>query len=255
MAQFCSAEARITSKNLRVDWLPCGEAGNHVQNLYFEGGATAGTFKLMINGFLTANITYTDTGATLLTNINSAIDAVLPSAGLVVATGDNLEVVLTAASDYLNTFLVIEVRDIALTGTGLSTVPITTEVVTQGSSLLTLTRDVASFSYEETVETTDTTPIGQFDASMQTTKRMMSFEMTLYVPGGGGGFGAAVRAGVVGIMYVYPEGKIPDKPFFAFKAILTGGNFDFPDHEKVERQLNGERDGEMIYPFDSIYTG
>jgi hypothetical protein len=64
---------------------------NEVQTLTIGGTPTAGTFKLVYDGFTTAAITWTATDATLLASINTALDA-LPNgaASAIVATAGTL---------------------------------------------------------------------------------------------------------------------------------------------------------------------
>lgn len=62
---------------------------NEVQTLTIGGTPTAGTFKLTFDGFQTAAITWSATNATLLANINAALD-LLPNvltAGIVATAG------------------------------------------------------------------------------------------------------------------------------------------------------------------------
>lgn len=53
---------------------------DEVQTLTIGGTPTGGTFKLAFEGFVTSSITWSSTNATLLSNINAALDA-LPSLG------------------------------------------------------------------------------------------------------------------------------------------------------------------------------
>ena len=53
---------------------------SEVQTLTIGGTPTGGTFKIAWNGFTTAAITWSATNATLLSNINTALDA-LPNLG------------------------------------------------------------------------------------------------------------------------------------------------------------------------------
>jgi hypothetical protein len=64
---------------------------NEVQTLTIGGTPTAGTFKLTFDGWQTAAITWTATDATLLSRINTALDA-LPNgaASAIVATAGTL---------------------------------------------------------------------------------------------------------------------------------------------------------------------
>lgn len=64
---------------------------NEVQTLTIGGTPTSGTFKLAFDGYTTAAITWSATNATLLANINAALDA-LPNGGSswIVATAGTL---------------------------------------------------------------------------------------------------------------------------------------------------------------------
>lgn len=53
---------------------------NEVQTLTIGGTPTGGTFKLAFEGFITAAITWSSTNATLIANIDAALEA-LPSIG------------------------------------------------------------------------------------------------------------------------------------------------------------------------------
>jgi hypothetical protein len=56
---------------------------NEVQTLTIGGTPTGGTFKLALGAQQTAAITWTATDATLITNINTALDAVFGTASIV----------------------------------------------------------------------------------------------------------------------------------------------------------------------------
>jgi hypothetical protein len=80
---------------------------NEVQTLTIGGTPTAGTFKLVYDGWTTAAITWSATNATLLANINAALD-LLPNgaASAIVATAGTLTagigtVLLTFSGDPL----------------------------------------------------------------------------------------------------------------------------------------------------------
>jgi hypothetical protein len=64
---------------------------NEVQTLTIGGTPTGGTFKLTYDGFTTTAITWSATNATLLANINAALDALTNlAASAVVATAGTL---------------------------------------------------------------------------------------------------------------------------------------------------------------------
>jgi hypothetical protein len=62
---------------------------NEVQTLTIGGTPDGGTFKLAFAGFTTAAITWTATDATLLTNINTALNGLpnVPDSGIVATAG------------------------------------------------------------------------------------------------------------------------------------------------------------------------
>lgn len=62
---------------------------NEVQTVTIGGTPTGGTFKLGLDGNLTGNITWSATNATLLANINTALDAKF-GASAIVATDSSL---------------------------------------------------------------------------------------------------------------------------------------------------------------------
>lgn len=63
---------------------------NEVQTLTIGGTPTGGTFKLSLDGHRTAAITWSATNATLLANINTALDGLPWGASAIVATADSL---------------------------------------------------------------------------------------------------------------------------------------------------------------------
>ena len=60
---------------------------NEVQTLTIGGTPTSGTFKLLLDGVPTANITWSSTNATLLADINAKTDAVWGSSAIVATAG------------------------------------------------------------------------------------------------------------------------------------------------------------------------
>src|SRR5688572_6293554 len=108
--------SRITSKDIRIEFLPTGVVATHVQHLYFSEDVSGGTFKLRVNGELTANITFSATAATFVASINSALDTILGAGLLVASGGDSNDITLTGASTALNRYFVITSEDEALTG-------------------------------------------------------------------------------------------------------------------------------------------
>lgn len=246
------ATQRITSKDIRIEFLPRGAVATHVQKLYFDAGVSGGTFKLRVNGILTAAITYSDTAATLVSNINSALDAILGS-GLLVATGAaSTEVTLTGASTALNRYFVISFEAVSLTG-GADPV-YQTEVITQGAETIVLSAEASSFSHDVKTETVDVTAISEYNENKIAVKESMTFEIDLF--NSQQTWLYVLRAqNQFGTFTVYPTGKLPNHRVFSFSGLIEGVSDEYPDHEKVEINISGSRIGAMILPFESLYVG
>ena len=95
-----------------------------VQTLTIGGTPTGGTFKLGWNGHTTAAITWSATNSTLLSNINTALDAMAGGgSGYIVATAASLTAGIGTISLTFSSVLarravaVISVADNSLTGT------------------------------------------------------------------------------------------------------------------------------------------
>lgn len=241
---------RITSKNIVVEFLPSeGDAAAiHVEVLAFATGISAGTYKLRVNGLLTAAITFSATIATHLTAINAALDTIL-GAGTIVATGaSNAAITLTADATGWYT---IKQEAVALTGNSTTNDDITQTITTQGTALYRLSAELSEFSYEEKSDTVDVTGISEDEATEIPVKNSMTFSFNFFEARQSWPF---LFSGQTGIYYVYDEGKVAGKKFCAFRGVLDGLNKSYPDHEKVEVQASGKRQGAMIVPFDSIYA-
>lgn len=244
---------RFTSKDILIQYLPCGAVGDHVQVLGFHAGVSAGTFKLRVNGYETAAITFSATIATLLTSINAALDA-LPNlgAGDITATG-TLVTAVTLTSDPGLGYFKIDISDMsALTGNTSDEPNISSEVTTQGSKLYTLSAQISKFSYEVTVDVVDVTAISENEVTEIPVKEKMTFDLSLFRATED--WNVAVQPGLRGIIYVYEQGKFTGRKWFAFWALFDKASISFPDHEVVEADMSGVRQGAMVIPFDSVYA-
>jgi hypothetical protein len=97
---------------------------NEVQTLTIGGTPTGGTFKLAFDGHISGAITWSATTATLLANIQAALDAMpnVGTNGFVVAEGSLTSgvgtVTLTASGDLINLAIpTVTVSSNSLTGT------------------------------------------------------------------------------------------------------------------------------------------
>lgn len=250
MATCTIANGRYTSKDIVIQYLPCGEANAHIQHLYFHADVDGGTFKLRVNGIETAAITFSGTPATDVAAINSALDAIL-TAGDIVATGtDQADFTLTASA---NGWYTILISDDSLTGNTSTDPNLTTEVTTQGSKLYTLSAQVSDFNYEVTVDTTEVTAISEYEMTEIPVKESMTFDLSLF--DATEDWKPAVQPGYRGIMSVYPKGKVVGNPYFEFWALFSKAGVKYPDHDVVEASMSGVRQGAMVTPFDSVYAG
>lgn len=243
---------RYTSKDIVIQFLPCGVAAAHVQELYFHADVSAGTFKLRVNGELTAAITFSETEATLAASINTALDNLaLLAPGDIVATSPGADhFTLTAIA---NKWYTIIVEADALTGNATDEPNTQTVVTTQGSTTYTLSAQISKFSYEVKTDTTDVTAISEYEETQIPVKETMTFDISLFDAEEDWLF--AVRSGRRGIFSVYPKGKIVGYRYFEFYGLIDTLSPDFPDHDVVEKTISGMRQGAMVTDFDSIYAG
>jgi hypothetical protein len=230
----------------------------HIQQLFFDAAVDGGTFKLWVNGETTAAITMTGTAATDIASINSALDA-LPnlSAGDIVASGTVITDITLTATGYGNGFLLIEVVENLLT----QTVPnsnetLITQVTTQGSDWLRVSGDASSFNWNATSETVDVTAISEYERTEIPVAEAVEFDLSLYkLQAGESILPIAMRNGEWGVLRLFPEGKIVAKEFYAMRALISEFSEDYPDHETVEQEVSGMRQGEWVNRPGSIWRG
>lgn len=247
---------RITSEEIRIEWFPRSDVAaeeTHIQHLYLDDAVDGGTFKLWVNGEVTAAITWNGTIATFLASINTALDN-LPNLGVgeIVATGaSDADITLTAAGDG---YYRIYVFDDSLT----QTVPNTNEkiqtvVTTQGTEQIVISAQAASFNYEAQSETVDMTAISEFDRIEVAVAMAVNFEISLYKANED--WEHSVYAGTYGTFRIFPQGKIVGREYFQFRALIETVGEDYPDHEKVERTVSGMRQGAWHVPPATVWRG
>lgn len=257
---------RITSENLLLQWQPGNTVdASHIQDLIFDSAVDGGTFKLWVNGEVTAAITMSPTPATLVTNINAALDALANlSAGDIVASGsDIVQIILTATgAPALLTFFRIQIMDGAETtltqGTPNDNIKLQTQVTTQGSALVTLSAQAQSFEWTLSAETVDVTPLSQRARIDLPVAETLECTLSLYKQEAlsvGEEWVYSIYEGANGVLTVYPEGKIVGKEHFSFVMLISSDNEKFPDHEKVDVEISGKRQGDFRILPTSIYRG
>jgi hypothetical protein len=252
---MASLTARFTSKDIQIDWLPCSDTGDgteqaHIQHLYFHADVAAGTFKLRVNGVLTAAITYSATIATLLASINTQLDAVTANAGDIVASGaSDADITLTGADPF---YYEIYIEEDALTGNTSDDPNLTTRVTTQGCVTVRISTEVSEFSFEGSVETVDVTAISEYERLEIPVAEAVSFDMSIFKTNSV--WELSVKQGISGILTVYPRGKFVGEEVFSFRALIDKVSESYPDHDIVEKQITGVRQGAWVIRPNSIYS-
>jgi hypothetical protein len=214
---------------------------------------SGGTFRLRVDGVLTADISYNVTPATLVGNINTALDAVTPSAGDIVATGSaQTDITLTgAANGYWR--IDIDADNLALTGNTTADEDLTTEVTQIGGAWIALSADMSEFSYEETAETTDVTGLSELEQEVLVVKSNASFSLSLYEANQS--WSPTIYASIEGRMRVFNEGKVVGKKYLEMECLIESISGNTPDHDVLEKEVSGMRQGAWIAPPDSYWKG
>jgi len=249
----CTTTNRITSEKIRIDWLPQNcEPAIHVQVLAFEATVSAGTFTLRVNGEETAPITYSATTATLITSINSALDALVGLAGgEIEATGTvNSAITLTASG---NGFYRILVDGSSLTGNTTVFPNVTSEVTTWGSDWVILSAELSTFDWDETVNTVDVTAISEYERTEIPVSSEATVSATMYKTDSS--WKHTIYAGVWGLIRVFPQGAFVGQEYFVGRVLIDSVSETYPDHEVVENDISGKRQGAWIVPPKSYYAG
>jgi hypothetical protein len=259
-----SVTARITSKDIYIEFLPCSLApATHIQHLYFDSAVDGGDFKLWYNGEETAAITMTGTAATDIIAINAALDALEnTTAGDLVASGTvitDITITATGLGDGFVRLELVDGYDTTLTQSVPNSNPkVISEVTTQGSDWVRISTDITTFNWEETAGTVDVTAISEVARTEIPVDRTMSATVSLIKIQADS---SVVDAQLMmypeswGVLRVYPEGKIVGKEFFAFRALCEGITEDYPDHEKVEQEISVMRQSDWINRPKSIWRG
>ena len=249
----CPITTRLTGKDLVIQYLPCGVAATHVQQLRFHADLTGGTFKLRVDGELTAAITFAVLEATLITNVDAALDALpnLTAAEIALTGGDTENMTLTASGNGFYNILIEEID--SLVGNSTADPNLTTDITTQGSALVTISSEISQFSWEATVETTDVTAISEFERTEIPVAEAVSFDMSVYKAAQS--WAQAVKQGLWGTFFVCPVGKVGGNEVFAFNGLIEKVSESYPDHEKVEKEISGMRNGAWVYEPGSVYRG
>jgi hypothetical protein len=257
-------EDYVISSDVEIWFMPFGNRKKndgveteHVQELLFHPNVDGGTFRLRVNGEQTADITFNTTVATFLTSINNALDALeILDAAEIVATGTaSTAITLTGADPG---YYHILVENVALTDSSVAVEPslaVRTRVTTYGSLSIRLDAYMSSFDIEDSVDTTDTTPISQFSADVVAVKNSGSFSAKLFDANQEWGWLFAVMdvEGLEGRMEVYKQGKFDGTRYRVLDVLIESAKQSYPDHDKLEIDISGMRKGAYVVPPESIY--
>lgn len=241
---------RKTSENIVVEWLPCGVEQTHDEDFQFNANVTGGTFKLRVNGELTAAITFSTTPATLVSNMQSAIDA-LPnvSGGDLVVSGAAVTAINIVSSANVYWHFLVEAD--ALTGNTTDDPNVVQVLNQQGATTVVISTEITKFNYDESIQTVDMRAINEVEAKNKPVGSEMSFSMMIF--DAVQDWFLSMHEGQNGLITVYEHGKVVGRPYYAFNALISGFSKDYPDHEKLQVDISGERVGAMVVPFESIY--
>jgi hypothetical protein len=249
MAQCSPSTMFITTKDMRIDWLPCGAEDTHEETLIIRG--TGGTFKLWVNGHVTTDITVTATPATVVSSIQTALDALpnLEDDELVVSGTALDEISIDGSSDK---FYRILVKDVAITGNTTNDPDIENIVVVQGSKAITFSAALSQFSWRVSITDTDVTPSSDYAMTSLPTGEEVTWDATMRKVTSSA-YSYEVEPSVIGLLTVYPEGKYEGKEFFQMWTYINEFSTSGPAREKLEISMSGKRQGDWVWPQGSIY--
>lgn len=226
----------------------------HIAQFVFNDTLTGGTFRLRVNGEETADITFSDTEADLITAVDAALDALAGlDAGELAMTGSDL-VDMTLTSNVNKFYRIESVSDAeALTGATTNDAHLTINTTQIGGDWIALSADMSEFSYEETSETTDVTGLSQLETEMLVVKSNASFNLSLYEANQD--WSPQIYSGIEGRLRVFNEGKVVGKKYLEMEVLLETVSGTTPDHDVLEKELSGMRQGAWIAPPDSYWKG
>lgn len=241
---------RITSKDMRVEFLPNGVAQNHIFVLGISGGSASGNFKLRVNGQLTPTIAVTG-GAATAANVSSALATLKnPDGTAMVAstdfeiTGTNTPLTIEFKGKNAQRYFVIRVEDSTLGTTG----TVYLQTTQQGAGLIVLSADMSSFDYSLSTDSVDVTAISEVETNMLGVKTDMTWSLSMYNASQDYLYvlGSEILYGTI---TVYPRGLGSGYEYFSFNTLKEEFSETYPDHEKVEINISGRRVGAMVIPF------
>jgi len=243
---------RLTSDTLYIEFTPFGLPSPIEAQLNFNSGVTGGTFKLEVNGEKTANITFNATAATFVTSINTALDALLNLAAGEIVSSATVSTLVDLDS-ITNEFYYVRVTDIALIPATVVT-PVVLSFVKQGSKTIVFSSEASSFETSTDITMIDVTALSDYAVKEIPSKEAVSFSISLF--DGNPEIKKLLNYKKLwGRFSIYKEGKVVGKTFEVFDAHVSSITATYPDHEKLEINVDGARFGDYITPPQTVYRG
>lgn len=116
---------------------------------------------------------------------------------------------------------------------------------TYGSDEITLSGSFTSFSYDRSGDTADVTAGNETSRSHIPTIESLTWQLS-FIDEANDEIYEELKPLSTGLLMVYPQGKGSGNTFFSFNAIIEAFNHSFPFDDKVECELSGVRNGEMV---------
>lgn len=247
---------RITSAGTYAEFKHGLTSAEQIQTMQFvfNDTLTGGVFRLRVNGYETNDITFSATEATLITNVDAALDALSNLAsGELALTGTDL-VNMTLTSNVSKFYRVVSVSDAqALTGSTTPDDHLLINMTQIGGAWIALSADMSEFNYEETSETTDVTGLSEVEQEVLVVKSNASFSLSLYEANQS--WSPVIYSGIEGRLRVFNEGKVINKKYLEMQCLVESVTGNTPDHDVLEKEISGMRQNEWISPPDSYWKG
>ena len=254
--------ASTSNEFYRIEMLPnVGQATVATLNIT---GTPAGTVKLTVDGFESADITLSAT--TMASALQTALNAItgVPSSEFTVAGTLSAGFTITGASPIrwtigfvLGTSTNTIAIDYTTRGIGTEQLEVTDAQIIirqQGSRFLRLTADIMSMKFGTKVKTTETAGLAQIEDYPEVVGSSGTFSLSMYGTVAGEWLIPMSTEGLSGTIYWYPTGRVIGETYAAMRVVLDGFDEDLPFHEKVEVDISGVRQGAMIAPKGTIIT-
>jgi hypothetical protein len=253
----CETNTPLASRNSYIEFTPCGDsAASTVVLLDFTQTGTSaisGSFRLWVNGKVTAPITYSATVATLATSVASALTAAIGS-GIFTAAADGTEttkVAITAAATGYH-----DIRAIIKSDAGVTTLTNGTLSVryrTRGTQTYIITPDLMNFSLSRESTLEDVSPLSATSTTQMLVGTEATFELGMYYRKANA-LPAIFTTGLEGTLGVWLDNKVVGSPYFIASIMITSLEIPVEMKGKIEVTMSGSVQGDFIVPVGSFYN-